>query len=695
MVAGDVPPAVDHPGFGSGHVTVEANLIQSNASNDDGGGIRLLKPLDARVDIINNMIVNNLAADTGGGLALDDASNVFIINNTIAVNVSTSTAEDAVIAAAGGPCVSCTTVPSVGGLSAHTHSDAFNPADGSTFSDPVMFNNLFWDNQAFWWGFDAAEGIYNIQGENNLVDMGVFPDEAPGTGNCLDPNNSILSVTYGDDGASCDTDAGIANIIGQDPLLVSPWTTDFLALPNALNPNAIFVQMQRLEGTLVGFSDYHVPANSPAFDAGADIDPAGSGEPAPCDDFDHDGRPNNGLWDIGADEQPGAPVDPACSGATPTNAAPVVNAGPDQGIDTPTLPIQVSLDGTATDDGNIAPLTYEWTLIGSPAGSIVTIDTPLAEDTTVTLSDEGDYTFRLTVFDGEFTASDDVIVEVVFTGGGGFIPPADVYLSVVRNNRNFGGLIGVDDEDIVGCDLATGTCTLIFDGSSVGIGGTDITAVDVVDLPFGEGSGFLIVLESATTLPGLGTVTPWDVILFTPTDVGPATTAGSFSMYLDGSDVLLTTNGERIDAIHAIENGLFISTRGNARVRANPGETNAGSVRARDEDLLRYTPTTNTWSLYFDGSDVALGAGSEDVDGASITENGDIYLTTRGSFNVGGGVSGPDEDIFTCVSPTLTPGTTGGNTTSSCAEYSLFLDSSAILSLGNDIDGFALGQGAN
>jgi hypothetical protein len=163
----------------------------------------------------------------------------------------------------------------------------------------------------------------------------------------------------------------------------------------------------------------------------------------------------------------------------------------------------------------------------------------------------------------------------------------------------------------------------------------------------------------------------------------------------------LTTNGEDVDALHTLVDGsLLISTAGNARVRAVPSETNAGSVFAADEDLLIYRPGTNTWGLYFDGSDIGLNTDApprpEDIDGLSVAENGDIYLTTRGAFDVGG-LSGGDEDVFICETPTLTEGTTGANTTSACANISLYFDGVTTFGLngpnGRDVDGIELGEG--
>jgi hypothetical protein len=116
MIAGELVPAGSPAGTlteGAGSVTVNDNLIQGNKGGDDGGGIRtlLFNGQDVssnktnsrkwfRLNIFNNMIVNNSSADHGGGISLDDTVLANITHNTIARNDSTSTGSGAF----GGPC---------------------------------------------------------------------------------------------------------------------------------------------------------------------------------------------------------------------------------------------------------------------------------------------------------------------------------------------------------------------------------------------------------------------------------------------------------------------------------------------------------------------------------------------------------------------------------------------------------------
>ena len=137
-----------------------------------------------------------------------------------------------------------------------------------------------------------------------------------------------------------------------------------------------------------------------------------------------------------------------------------------------------------------------------------------------------------------------------------------------------------------------------------------------------------------------------DILRFMPTALGDLT-SGEWSVYLDGSDVSLTTKEENIDAIAELSDGrLLISTTGAIKT---PGGNGA------DEDLFAFTPTSlgensaGTWSQYFDGSDVGLTADdAEDVSGLFVVETGGLptlHMATAGSFSVAG-ASGANDDVF-------------------------------------------------
>ncbi len=246
---------------------------------------------------------------------------------------------------------------------------------------------------------------------------------------------------------------------------------------------------------------------------------------------------------------------------------------------------------------------------------------------------------------------------------------SDVIYMSSSTNGNVG--FAFNDEDIVAYDTGTGTWSLYFDGSDVGVTG-DINAFSLLS----DGS-ILMSFDATTTAGAAGSVDDSDIVQFFPTSTG-SNTAGTFSFFFDGSDVGLTTNDEDIDAIAiSTDSKLVISTIGNVSVSGASGG---------DEDLLIFTAsafgstTSGSWALHFDGSDVALNTSStEDVNGAWIdSTSGAVYLTTLGAFSVTG-VSGDGADIFACA------GSFGSTTT--CA-FSMYWDGSANGFAGEVMDAF-------
>lgn len=248
------------------------------------------------------------------------------------------------------------------------------------------------------------------------------------------------------------------------------------------------------------------------------------------------------------------------------------------------------------------------------------------------------------------------------------------YLSLTNDNSApVGSVSGVRDEDILsfnGVDFA-----MVFDGSDVGLGKLDLDAFQLIDA-----DTILVSFNNPTTLPGVGAVDDSDILRFDATSLG-LNTAGSFSMFFDGSLVGLDANSEDVDAVALLSDGsLLVSTSGAFSV---PG------VSGRGEDLIRcqgiFGPaTTCNWSLYFDGSDVGLADNSgENVNGVSVGAEGNIYLTTVNTFSVPG-VSGENEDVFVCTNPTI-----GSNTSCSYSPM-LYFDGSLWGLSENSLDGIDL-----
>jgi Zn-dependent metalloprotease len=245
-----------------------------------------------------------------------------------------------------------------------------------------------------------------------------------------------------------------------------------------------------------------------------------------------------------------------------------------------------------------------------------------------------------------------------------------LYLSLT-SSQTIGG-VSAADEDILRFDGQN--WSLFFDGSDVGVGSPDLFAFSLLDA-----DSILMSFSANVTVNGI-TATPQDVLRFDATSLG-STTAGTFSMYFDGSDVGFDTTAEKIDSLTLLADGrLLISTTGNPSV---PGLTTG-----KDEDVLAFTSsslgdvTNGTWAMYFDGSDVGLADTSdEDVDALDVTSNGNIYLSTLGNFAVTG-LSGFDEDVFVCVATSI------GDVTACNYSSNLYFDGSTWGLDANDVDAF-------
>jgi large repetitive protein len=185
---------------GSGSVKILNNIFQGNAAGaGDGGAISLngingnevMSGAPYQVEIYNNTINNNVAGVAGGGIALQDAINVKIINNTIARNDSTATGSKAfngVVAfqllppgtpGTNIPATTSQNAPGIGlsastaqpgaGVASRVHSPALAAALTSitstlpSFSDPVLQNNIVWQNRTFYWSINYAVDPVNCQ----------------------------------------------------------------------------------------------------------------------------------------------------------------------------------------------------------------------------------------------------------------------------------------------------------------------------------------------------------------------------------------------------------------------------------------------------------------------------------------------------------------------------------------------------
>ena len=315
---------------GTGHVTIDANVIHGNsAGTGDGGAINMFSVNGAdvqdspnnssswwTVSIFNNMITNN-AAGNAGAVTLQDAAKVTIANNTIANNDSV-----AVSSLSMAPDLQSST-PRGAGVVSYKHSDELSAVmtlasgwESEAWSNPQLINDIIWENRSFSWEAIPAGGGTGIlvpdAATPNFWDLEVFGTVAQ---EYLDPNDSVLTNTsidgYGDP-AKNNTDADPEFVdayhnAGRNSLveiefhaLVGPMTTSV-----AFDEGGNFVDFDFGPVSLIG--DYHIQATSSAATINGDTAIVAANTEL---QQDIDGDPRGGAAgpiDAGADEFTAAP----------------------------------------------------------------------------------------------------------------------------------------------------------------------------------------------------------------------------------------------------------------------------------------------------------------------------------------------------------------------------------------------------
>jgi len=321
---------------GSGSVTISGNLIQANLSNDDGGGLRFLMAGNFPINVFNNVIVNNVATHEGGGVALNDAPSVRFYNNTVMKNLSTATA------------ITSSGAPAPAGLSTSQNSAQLQATLGNgaaRFSNPLLFNNIFWDNRAGTRTGSAVTGLGAA--DANRWDLGV----ADGA-QLLAPTNSIVQQV-----AAAHPYTTSATNRAVDPQVVTPYDIGVTFNSWRNNPGflgAILIS-QDLPPTLLG--NYHLLDTSPAVNLGA---ASQSGVTAPTGDIDGAStRPVGGGYDAGADELAGSALPP------PPPPPPTAGTASISSVSLGTL------SGTTLNFGNVSGTQVSTLTYRATGGSVV------------------------------------------------------------------------------------------------------------------------------------------------------------------------------------------------------------------------------------------------------------------------------------------------------------------------------------
>lgn len=258
------------------------------------------------INVVNNMIVNNVSGLAAGGIAIKDTLGANIIHNTIASNDSTATAGAAFPAGPQNP-----STPYPAGIVSRAHSPALAASVGDGFSNPVLFDNIIWQNRSFFWQVDpttSSAELFPNAPPWDYDDLGVL-----GTGGALDPRYCLLTDVTGYDASNRSGDPRFFNpyFNGPSNLPVMPENTTPLTAA-ALDEGGNFIDVRygplTLANAVTGQAwDYHIQAGSEAIDRGTTV--GGIGELGL--DYDGEARPVGPAVDMGADEsKPPAPPPP-------------------------------------------------------------------------------------------------------------------------------------------------------------------------------------------------------------------------------------------------------------------------------------------------------------------------------------------------------------------------------------------------
>jgi hypothetical protein len=528
MIAGQLPANPDDLSPGSGPVDIYANQIQGNLANDDGGGIRFLMAGNFPMNVYNNLIANNISTHEGGGIGINEAPDVRIYNNTIMNNITTATA------------VTSNGTPAPAGVSTSQNSvqlQATLPGGAPTFSEPLLFNNILWDNRAGSRAGTTVTGI-GLAGDTTALDhwdVGV----ADGTG-VLAPTSSVIQQNAATEHPYA-TDASNSS---ADPRVIEAWDLSVSFATWRQNPAFVDANVVAVEQPPDLMGNYHLQACaggtvSSACDLGA---ASHAGVNAPATDIDGDTRPSGAGYDAGSDELTANATEPPAAFLFST-----VGNRPPPGVSRP------------ADDADI----YQWDSSQfsrqlrmsdygvPPAADVDGFAQVSATQFYVSFGSDVTIPGLGTVQDEDVIYWDGSAWSVYFDGTahGMTASAQDVDAIGVRNgvlyfstagSKNPPGVSGKgDNADIYNWD---GTSyARVFDASSFGVP----AKAKVDGVAFVDATHFYMSFAANTTLPGVGPVEDEDIVEFN---------GGTWTTWFNGTAHGLTASALDIDAF-SLPNG--------------------------------------------------------------------------------------------------------------------------------------------
>jgi hypothetical protein len=212
--------------------------------------------------------------------------------------------------------------------------------------------------------------------------------------------------------------------------------------------------------------------------------------------------------------------------------------------------------------------------------------------------------------------------------------------------------------------IVDGTQTVLITANATDfVQGSD--SIDVTDIDFEETDLFYFSRKNSGNVDG---------VLFQNEDI-VAYDGNEFRVFFDGTPWV---SGYTLDAFYIQDNGDILMSYSVA------GSVSGASLSFDDSDIVKFSPSTQTWEMYFDGSDVGLTSNGEDVDSIGFAPDGRLVISTSGSSSTNG-LSSRDEDIIVFNQSSL-----GANTDGSFEMYFDGSDVGLSTSSGEDVDAISI-----